>query len=206
VIRILVVDDHPIVREGLVLVLGDQPDFEVVGVAASAEEAAELAGHLRPDVVLLDLELPGADGVQAMPGLVEAAPGAGILVFTAYSTDERVFGAIQAGARGYLLKGTPIEEIARAVRTIHAGGSHLEPRIAARILTRVAAPRPSPALTARETEVLRLVAEGQGNKQIARALGITERTVKFHVSSILEKLGAATRTHAVSLAIHRGLV
>jgi DNA-binding NarL/FixJ family response regulator len=121
-IRVLVVDDHPIVRQGLVAVLDDEPDFAVVGSASSAEEAVALAAGLRPDVVLLDLELSGPDGVAAIPRLAEVSPESRILVFTAYDTDEHVFGAIRAGARGYLLKGTPTEEIARGIRAVHGGG------------------------------------------------------------------------------------
>jgi DNA-binding NarL/FixJ family response regulator len=207
VIRILVVDDHPIVREGLVAVLGDQPDFQVVGSAGSAEEAISLARRLTPDAVLLDLELPRMDGVEAIPRLMQAAPDTRILVFTAYDTDERVFGAIRAGARGYLLKGAAAEEIARAIRVIHAGGSHLAPGVTARVMAEIGAPRPSPGpLTGREREVLRLVAQGLSNKQISRSLGITERTVKFHVTSIFNKLGADNRAQAVALAIQQGLV
>jgi DNA-binding NarL/FixJ family response regulator len=207
VIRILVVDDHPIVREGLVAVLQDQPDFQVVGAAGSAEEAIAMARHLSPDAVLLDLELPGMDGVEAIPPLLQAAPDTRLLVFTAYDTDERVFGAIRAGAQGYLLKGAAAEEIARAIRVIHDGGSHLAPGVAARVMAEIGAARRSPgALTGREREVLRLIAEGLSNKQISRSLGITERTVKFHVTSIFNKLGADNRAQAVALAIQQGLV
>jgi DNA-binding NarL/FixJ family response regulator len=207
VIRILVVDDHPIVREGLVAVLEDQADFHVAGAAGSAEEAIAMARQLSPDTVLLDLELPGMNGVEAIPPLLQAAPDARVLVFTAYDTDERVFGAIRAGARGYLLKGAAAEEIARAIRVIHAGGSHLAPGVATRVMAEVGAPRRSPgALTGREREVLRLIAEGLSNKQISRALGITERTVKFHVTSIFNKLGAENRAQAAALAIQQGLV
>jgi DNA-binding NarL/FixJ family response regulator len=203
-IRVLVVDDHPIVREGLVTVLQDREEIEVAGAAGSAEEALDLAPRLRPDVILLDLELPGADGVAAIPALLEAAPGVRVLVFTAYSTDERVLGAVRAGARGYLLKGAPADEIARAIRIVHGGGSYLEPQVAARIVALAGSPRAT--LTPREEDVLRLVAEGLPNKQIGRALGVTERTVKFHVSSLLQKLDAESRTQAVAAARQRGLL
>jgi DNA-binding NarL/FixJ family response regulator len=207
-IRVLVVDDHPIVRQGLVAVLDDEPDFAVVGSASSAEEAVALAAGLRPDVVLLDLELSGPDGVAAIPRLAEVSPESRILVFTAYDTDEHVFGAIRAGARGYLLKGAPTEEIARGIRAVHGGGSHLEPRVAAKVLAEMSAPQRGerPLLSERESAVLRLVAEGLSNKEIGRALSISERTARFHVTSILNKLGAGTRAQAVALATQRGLL
>ncbi|MGQ0548890.1 MAG: response regulator [Armatimonadota bacterium] len=204
-IRILVVDDHPIVREGLVAVLEDQADFEVGGTAGSAAEALELVQPMRPDVILLDLELPGMDGLEAMPRLLAAAPDARIIVFTAYDTDERVLGAIKAGAKGYLLKGAAAEEIAGAIRAVHSGGSHLSARVAAKVVAAVNAPRRT-VLTAREREVLRLVADGRSTKQIARSLAITERTVKFHIASIMNKLGADNRAQAVALATRRGLL
>jgi DNA-binding NarL/FixJ family response regulator len=207
VIRVLVVDDHPIVRQGLVTALGDEADLEVVGAAGSAEEALALAARLRPDVALLDLELPGLDGVEAIPRLAAVSPETRVLVFTAYDTDERVFGAIKAGAGGYLLKGAPAEEIARGVRAVQAGGSYLEPRVAARLTAEVRAPRRSSGqLSPRERAVLRLVADGLPNKQIARALAISERTVKFHLSSAFNKLGADNRAQAVALATQRGLL
>ncbi len=205
-IRVLVVDDHPVVREGLVAILEDDPEFEVAGSVGSAEEALALAPRARPDVVLLDLELPGMSGVDAIPGLAAAAPRARVVVLTAYDTDERVLGAIRAGARGYLLKGAPAEEIARAIRAVHAGESHLASRVAARVLQQVRAPRRSTALSGREHAVLRQIADGVPTKQIARALGITERTVKFHVRSIMNKLGADTRAQAVAKAARRGLL
>ncbi len=206
-IRILIVDDHPIVREGLVAVLEDEPEFTIVGTAGSAEDGLRLAGQLRPDVVLLDLELPGMDGVTAMPEFAAASPGARVIVLTAYDTDERVFGALRAGARGYLLKGAPASEIVRAVRTVFAGGSALEPRVAARLVDEVRAPgRNAGRLTERERQVLRLVADGLPNKQIARALAITERTVKFHIASASRKLNADNRAQAAALAVRRGLL
>jgi DNA-binding NarL/FixJ family response regulator len=206
VIRIMVVDDHPIVRQGLVAALEDEADFEVVGAAESAEAAGALVGRLRPEVVLLDLELPGLSGVAAIPRLLEASPGTRVLIFTAYDTDERVLGAIRAGAKGYLLKGATAADIAQAIRAVASGGSALEPRVAAKLVAAVGAPRGAGPLTGREREVLRLIAEGLPGKQIARSLGISERTVKFHTTSLLRKLGADNRAQAVALAAQRGLL
>jgi DNA-binding NarL/FixJ family response regulator len=205
-IRIVVVDDHPVVREGLVAALKDEEEFKVVGAAGSAEEALALVAAQRPDVILLDLELPAQGGLEAIPHLRDARPQSKILILTAYDTDERVMGALRAGAQGYLLKGTPLEEISRAIRAVHAGGSYLEPRIASKVVGALDPRHRRSALSGREREVLRLVAGGQATKQIARALGITERTVKFHVTSILNKLGAENRAQAVALATRRGLL
>jgi DNA-binding NarL/FixJ family response regulator len=203
----MVVDDHPIVRQGLVSVLEDEDDLEVVGAADSAVEALRMVQRLRPDVMLLDLEMPELDGVDAIPQLLAAVPGLGVLVFTAYDTDERVLGAVRAGARGYLLKGASAEEIARGIRTVHSGGSYLEPRVASKLMAEVTSPRRAAGgLSEREREVLRLVAEGLPTKQIARNLSISERTVKFHVTSIFHKLGADNRAQAVALAAQRGLL
>jgi DNA-binding NarL/FixJ family response regulator len=202
------VDDHPVVREGLVSVLEDQPEIEVVGSLDSAEQAVAQIGRLRPDIVLLDLELPGMDGVTAIPRLLAASPASGVIVFTAYDTEERVLGALRAGARGYLLKGASGQEIGQAIRAVQSGGSHLAPRVASTLLAQVTHPSgPAPTqLTAREHEVLRLVAEGLASKQIARALGITERTVKFHVASLMRKLDADNRAQMVAVAAQRGLL
>jgi DNA-binding NarL/FixJ family response regulator len=203
----MVVDDHPIVRQGLVGVLEDEADLDVVGAFGSAREALAHIGRLRPDVVLLDLEMPDMDGVEAIPSLMAGRPELGVLVFTAYDTEERVLGAIRAGARGYLLKGASSEEIARGVRIVSEGGSYLEPRVASRVMAEVQTPRrASNTLSEREREVLHLVAEGLPTKQIARSLSITERTVKFHVNSIFHKLGADNRAQAVALAAQRGLL
>ena len=203
----MVVDDHPIVRQGLVSVLGDEDDLEVVGEASSGREAVALTTRLQPDVVLLDLEMPDVDGVEAIPQLLAAKSGLGVLVFTAYDTDERVLGAVRAGARGYLLKGASADEIARGIRTVHSGGSYLEPRVASKLLAEVTSPRiRGSGLSQREREVLRLVAEGLPTKQIALSLSISERTVKFHVNSIFHKLGADNRAQAVALAAQRGLL
>ena len=203
----MVVDDHPIVRQGLVSVLSDEDDLEVVGEASSGREAVALTPRLQPDVTLLDLEMPDLDGIEAIPQLLAAKPGLGVLVFTAYDTDERVLGAVRAGARGYLLKGASADEIARGIRTVHGGGSYLEPRVASKLLAEVTSPRlRGSGLSEREREVLRLVAEGLPTKQIALNLSISERTVKFHVNSIFHKLGADNRAQAVALAAQRGLL
>lgn len=207
-IRILLTDDHPVMREGLRLVLSTQPDFQVVGEAASGAEALALARALRPDVTLMDLEMPDTDGVGAIRRILREMPGARIVVYTAFYSDEQILGAMRAGARGYLLKGGPREEIFRAVRVAHAGGSLIEPLVASRLLRQVSQPagQGSEPLTARETEVLCLLARGLANKAIAVELGTTERTVKFHVSSILGKLGVTNRTEAVTAAASRGLI
>jgi DNA-binding NarL/FixJ family response regulator len=207
-IHIVVVDDHPIVRDGLVAVLSTQPDFEVVGEASSGPEAIQCVGASRPDVILLDLEMPDMDGVETLQRLREIDPALRVIVFTAFDTDERIVKAVQAGAQGYLLKGVPRDEIFNAIRVVHAGGALLQPVIASKLLRQVsrdAQPEPDP-LTERELEVLRLMAQGQMNKEIAAALVISERTVKFHVSAILSKLGAGNRTEAVTLAAQQGLI
>lgn len=203
-IRIVVADDHPVVREGLVAMLSTQSDLEVVGEAATGMDAVRRVRELRPDVLLLDLELPELDGVEVVERLRDEETRTRVVVFTAFDRDEQIVGAIRAGAVGYLLKGTPREEVFRAVRVAHAGGSLIEPMVASKLLRQV---RDDPhALTAREAEVLRLVAQGRSNRDVARALFVSERTVKFHVSSILAKLGASNRTQAVALARERGLL
>ena len=208
-IRILIADDHPIVREGLSAVLETQPDFEIVGAAASGAQAVAQAAELRPDVILLDLELPELDGVAALRAIRASNPAAKALIFTAFDTDERILAAVQAGAQGYLLKGAPREDLFQAIRVVHGGGSLLQPVVAARLLRQVSSPA-APALperlTERELEVLRLLAKGRQNKEIAGELWISERTVKFHVSAILSKLGVGNRTEAVSKAAQLGLI
>jgi DNA-binding NarL/FixJ family response regulator len=205
-IRVLIVDDHPVVREGLVATLEDESDLHVAGAVGSAEDALNVAATARPDVILLDLELPGLSGIEAIPRLAAALPDAGIIILTAYDTDERVLGAVRAGARGYLLKGASVDEIARAIRAVHGGGSYLASPVAAKILGQVRSPGRATTLSGRERTVLREIAAGRSTKQIAHALGITERTVKFHVSSIMNKLGADNRAQAVAEAARRGLL
>jgi DNA-binding NarL/FixJ family response regulator len=205
VIRVLIVDDHPIVREGVTAVLEREQDIDVVGAAETVEEGLRLATRLRPDIVLLDLKLPDSRDVNSVTSF--AAQGRGIVVFTAYDADDEVFRAIRGGARGYLLKGSPAAEIAQAIRLVHAGESYLTPRIASKLVDGFAQPRGRAGLlSARERGVLRLVAAGLSNKQIAETLSISERTVKFHVTAIFNKLGAENRAQAVALAAERGLL
>ena len=206
-IRIFVADDHPIVREGLIAILDTQEDFEVVGEAGSGRDAIGQIEHLKPDVLMLDLEMPEIDGLAVLQSLKESKSDVRAIVFTVFDTDDRILSAVQTGAKGYLLKGAPRDQIFNAVRIVHQGGSLLEPVVASKLMEHVNRNRNDPdALTARELEVLPLLAKGLLNKEIADVLDITERTVKFHVSSILGKLGAGNRTEAVSIAAQRGLV
>jgi len=209
-IRILIVDDHPVVRDGLSLVLDTQADFEVVGEAGGGVEAVQMAQDLRPDVVLLDLEMPDLDGVDALKLMQESRPGIRAIVFTAFDTDERILSAIRVGARGYLLKGAPRDQVFDAVRAVHSGGTLLQPIVTARLMDHISAdrdtPRPNQSLTPRQLDVLRLLAQGLQNKEIAARLGVTDRTVKFHVGSILTKMDAGNRTEAVAVAVQRGLI
>ena len=206
-IRLLVADDHPMLREGLVAVLGTQPDFDVVGEAADGAEVVRLAERLRPDVILLDLEMPDVDGVAALERLKESGSEARAIIFTAYDTDRRILSALRAGARGYLLKGASRREIFEAVRIVHSGGSLLGPDVTTTLLRHVERDEGDhDTLTPRELEVLRLVAQGLSNRAMAERLFVTERTIKFHVSSLLSKLGAENRTEAVSIAVRRGLI
>lgn len=211
-IRILIADDHPVVRDGLSAVLETQTDFEVVGEAGNGRETVDLVEKLQPDVVLLDLDMPIMDGLEALRLIMHSRPDTKIIVFTVFDSDERILAAVQAGARGYLLKGdAPRDEIFRAVRTVYRGGALLQPVVAIKLLNRMqafsanAVPQ-GEELTTREQEVLELLAQGLSNKEIANRLTISERTVKFHVSAILAKLEADNRTEAVATAVQRGLV
>ncbi len=209
-IHILIVDDHPVVRDGLRSMLSTQPDFQVVGEAVNGVEAVQLAARLKPDVILLDLEMPDLDGVSALAQVRATDPQARVIIVTAYDTDERIVQAVVAGAQGYLLKGAPREEIFRAIRVVNEGGSLLQPIVASKLMRHMSDQASQSAgtdnLTPRELEVLGLLAQGKSNKQIAAELVITERTTKFHVSSILSKLEAANRTEAAKIALQRDLV
>jgi DNA-binding NarL/FixJ family response regulator len=207
-IRIVVADDHPVVRDGLVAMLRASSEFDVVGEAPNGAEAVHLVEVTSPDVLLLDLEMPGLDGVAVLRRLREIASPTRAIVFTVFDTDERIISAVEAGAKGYLLKGVPRAEIFTAIRVVHGGGSLLQPVVAARVLEHVASRARGPdeiALTPRESSVLQLLARGRSNKQIAATLGVSERTVKFHVSALFTKLGATNRTEAVTRAIQAGL-
>jgi len=205
-VRILIADDHSVVRQGLRMFLALDPEFEVVGEAATGEEAIQLAGELRPDVVLMDLLMPGMGGVAATKMIRTELPDVEVIALTSVLADEAVTGAIRAGAIGYLLKNTEADELRRAIKSAAAGQVHLSPEAAARLVREVQIPGSPEALTERETAVLRLVARGQANKQVARELGIQEQTVKTHVSNILGKLQLQSRTQAALYAVERGLV
>jgi DNA-binding NarL/FixJ family response regulator len=206
-IRLLIVDDHSVVREGLRAFLRTQDGIEVVGEAAGADEAIRVAGELAPDVIVLDLVMPDGDGIGAIRRLLEAAPGVRVLVLTSFADDAQIFAAFAAGAAGYLLKDVDPQALADGIRDVHAGRPALHPSVATRLMHRggPAVARHS-ELTVREQEVLRLVVEGLANKQIAQRLGIGEKTIKTHVSRVLAKLGVTDRTQAAVLAIREGLV
>lgn len=206
VVRILVADDHPVVRDGLVAMLSTQTDFRVVGQASTGREVVANIKIARPDVVLLDLEMPDLDGVEALRQVTAEHPEVKVLVFTAFDDDERIVSAVQAGAQGYLLKGSPRDKVFDAIRVISQGGSLLQPVVASKLMRHVSSQGVRSRLTARELEALDLLANGMTNKEIAAELVITVRTVKFHVSSILRKLEAGNRTEAVRIAAERGII
>jgi two-component system, NarL family, response regulator len=201
-IRIVVADDHPVVREGLAAILRRQPDMVVVGEAANGREALDLCLSHGPDLVLMDLRMPVMDGVTAAEAIQRGSPRTRVIVLTTYDGDEEIYQALRAGARGYLLKDVPREELLEAIRAVHAGRRRIPPPVAARLAERVG----SPDLTVREKDVLTLIVKGKSNKEIGRALAITEGTVKGHVNNILGKLGVAGRTEAAIAAVQRGIV
>ncbi|MGZ7041282.1 MAG: response regulator [Thermoanaerobaculia bacterium] len=197
--RVMVVDDHPIVREGLVAALDGKGGIEIAGAFGSAEEAIASITRLKPEVVVLDLELPGMSGLDA---IVRLRDHAAIVVLTAYESEEDIERALGSGAKGYLLKGAPLDDIERAIAAASRGESFVDARLAGRMMSR----RGGERLTPREREVLRLVADGLSNKEIGVRLNITERTAKFHVTAILNKLGAENRAQAVAVAKERRLI
>ena len=205
-IRILITDDHGVVRQGLRMFLSLEPELEVVGEAANGREAVAMARELQPDVVLMDLLMPVMDGIEATQAIRAEMPEVEILALTSVLEDTSVSGAVRAGAIGYLLKDTDAEELKRAIQAAAEGRVHLAPEAAARLMREVRAPESPEDLTERETEVLKLLAQGQANKQIASSLFVSEKTVKAHVSSILMKLGVQSRTQAALHAVRTGLV
>ena len=206
-IRVLVADDHPIVRGGIVGLLGAADDIEVVGEAADGIAAVSLAQQLRPDLVLMDLRMPRLDGAAATAQILAENPATRVLILTTYESDDQILGAIAAGASGYLLKAAPQAEIIEGVRSVYGGQTVLAPVIAAKLVQRVRADAaPAPRLSARELQVLRLVAAGESNPQIARSLFIGEATVKTHLLHVFEKLGVSDRTRAVTLAMELSLL
>jgi NarL family two-component system response regulator LiaR len=207
-IRVVIVDDHAVVREGLRQFLELQADVEVVGEAADGDEAVAAVERLEPDVVLMDLVMPGTDGVEAIRRLRDRGIPSRVIVLTSFVDDDKLFPAVRAGAAGYLLKDVQPQELVSAIRAVHAGESPVDPAVAGRLLAEVAeaAPAPRQPLTAREREVLVLIARGLPNKLIARDLGVSEKTVKTHVSNIFGKLGLTDRTQAALYAVRQGLV
>ena len=205
-IRIVIADDHSVVRRGLRMFLKQDPELEVVGEATNGAEAVHLARLLLPDIVLMDLLMPVMDGITATATIRSELPDTEVLALTSVLEDASVVGAVRAGAIGYLLKDTDAEALCRAIKAAGAGQVQLTPQAAARLMQVVSVPESPEALTERETDVLRLLAQGQANKQIARSLNIAEKTVKVHVSNILSKLGVQSRTQATLYAIRIGLV
>ena len=201
-IRILIVDDHPVVRAGLTSMLGTQAELEVIGSASSGEEALAKLSQVEPDVLLLDLRMHGMSGVDTLTAMKRSAHDTRVIILTSFETDEDIYRAVQAGAHGYLLKDTSLREMVEAIRTVHAGRRYIPRDIAARLAERMM----RTDLTPREVEILKLLSKGPTNKEIGRALGISENTVKNHVNSIIEKLEVSDRTEAATTAIQRGLI
>ncbi len=201
-IRIMTVDDHPLLRQGIAAIIKTQPDMELVAEACDGEEAVAQFRRHRPDVALMDLQMPNVNGTEAISRIRSEYPDAKILVLSTYAGDVQVLRALKAGARGYLLKGNVRTELLEAIRTVHAGRKRIPPEIAAELADHAA----DDALSSREIDVLRLIAAGNGNKQIADKLCIGETTVKNHISNILSKLGANDRTHAVTIGLQRGII
>ena len=204
-IRILIADDHPVVRAGLQGMLASQPDFELVGEAVSGTEAVTLSAHLHPDVVLMDLRMAEMDGAVATAHIQSQQPGTAVLILTTYDTNSDILRAIEAGATGYLLKDTPRDELFAAIRSVAQGKAVLAPTVATRLL-RQRKTLAGEVLSARELEVLSLVARGASNKEVARSLFLSEATVKSHLIHLFGKLGVTDRTAAVTVALQHGLL
>ena len=208
-IRVLIADDHVVVRKGIRALLATEPGIDVVGEAGDGAEAVRAAAGLRPDVILMDIVMPTVDGIEAVRRIMAVQPGSRILVLTSFATDDQIFPALKAGALGYLLKDTGPEDLVQAIRQVHRGESSLHPTIARKVLQELSRPPQRPPtpdpLTEREVEVLRLVAQGRSNQDIARMLVVSEATVRTHVSSILSKLHLASRTQAALYALREGL-
>jgi DNA-binding NarL/FixJ family response regulator len=202
VIRVLCVDDHPIVRKGIASLLANESDLKLVAEAASGRQAVEMHRTLQPDVTLMDLKLPDLDGVGATKLIREESPQARIIALTSYDGDQEVYRALEAGARGYLLKEMVHTDVLRAIRVVHSGKRLIPPEVAERLSEYF----PQIVLTEREVQVLSFVAKGMANKDIAFRLGTASGTIKMHVQNILSKLGAADRTHAVTIALERGIL
>jgi DNA-binding NarL/FixJ family response regulator len=209
--RILIADDHGVVREGLRAVLGSESDMEVVGEAATGKEVVERAAELRPDVILMDIQMPDLNGIEATRRILEANPDVGVVVLTMFEDDDSVFSAMRAGARGYVLKGAPPSEILKVVRAVAAGEAHFGPEIARRLMSFFSEPSPAstqdvfPELSAREVEILDLIAQGHTNAKIAARLYLSPKTVGNHISHIFTKLQVADRAHAIIRAREAGL-
>jgi two-component system NarL family response regulator len=201
-IRVLVVDDHPVVRQGLVAMLEEAPDILVVGQAGNGQEALAVFRQEQPDATLMDLRMPQMDGVAAITAICTEFPAARIIVLTTYEGDEDIYQGLRAGAKGYLLKDAEPEELLAAIRTVHKGQKHIPPQVGAKLLERMT----SPELSDRELEVLQLITTGKSTLVISKTLHITERTVNFHINHILSKLGVEDRTQAVIVALRRGIV
>jgi DNA-binding NarL/FixJ family response regulator len=201
-IRILLADDHPSLRDGLASILNSQPDLTVVAEAGTGREAVEKAKTINPDVMIVDLRMPDGDGIQTIRELAVSNPGIMTLVLTTYDNEEDIFCALEAGARGYILKDTTRQEIIEAVRQIHAGKRFLPPAVAARLADRMI----RPTLTPRELDVLRLVSRGRTNKEMAAAMFVSEETIKTHMKGLFQKLGVHDRAEAVGIALQRGLL
>ncbi|MBV9848359.1 MAG: response regulator transcription factor [Armatimonadetes bacterium] len=201
-IRVLIADDHPVVRQGLAAMLTRKSGVSVVGETGNGREVVELFRRLRPDVTLMDLRMPQMDGGEAIARIRAEFPAARILVLTTYDTDEDIYQALRVGAMGFLLKDTPPEDLLEAIRAVHAGRKRIPPAVAEKLSEHLS----HPELTARELEVLRLIAAGQSNKEIGTTLFISESTVRAHLGNILNKLSVSDRTQAAVLALRRGLV